>query len=102
MKKSNEFDFNEAIELFNEGKGWREIAKQLNVHPYSIQWALENKGFRGKNKVGRKRSWDIELAKKLREKGMTIKAIAEKLGVAESTVGLGLRYKGRIRHASYD
>lgn len=87
-RRTKEFDQQLAMRLYNEGKGWREIAKTVGIHPYSIQYWFNSQGLKSKNPI--KRKWDIDKARELRKKGFSYRDIARELGVSFSAIQKGL------------
>lgn len=81
-RRSKEFDQAKAIRLYRAGKGWREIGRELGVHPYSVQWFFNSMGFEANPRI----KWDLEKAKKMRKEGFTFREIAEEVGVSFAAV----------------
>lgn len=77
-----EFDQERAISLYHEGKGWREIAREMAVHPYSIQHFFNSMGYKANPRI----KWDLKKAKKMRKEGKTYREIGEVVGVSFTAV----------------
>lgn len=88
-----EFNIKKAIELHRKRLGWREIAKILDVHPYSVQYRLTKLGLKSNKGVGSKKKIDYEKVYRLRDKGYTQAAIAQEIGFSESAVQKILRQR---------
>lgn len=83
-RRTKEFDQRLAMKLYKEGKGWREIAKIVGVHPYSIQFWFNSQGLKTKNPI--KRKWDVDKARELKEQGLSYRKIAKEIGVSFSAI----------------
>ena len=79
------FDVDEAMRLFEATPSWRKVARQLGVHPYSLQSKLSSLGCKVDPDFLRIKIWS-DRASQLREEGQTYKQIGELLAVSPSTV----------------
>lgn len=76
-----------AIELWSEGLGWTEIGKKLGVHKFSVQFALERRGFSSnKTTPGPEKRWDTNQAIVLKQKGFNLRDISQILGISYTTI----------------
>jgi hypothetical protein len=91
--KERTFDVKEAEELFKKTPSWSVVGKALGVHRFCIQSALEPLGYATVKSRGQFRIWDVEKAAELKAKGVSVREIAEMMGVAERTIWRGLAEK---------
>ena len=83
---SEKLNIKKAKELHSKGMGWREIGRILGVHPYSVQFALERRGFKSNRKPGVQRRIDWDKVLSLRGLGHTYSEIADIMEISFSAV----------------
>ena len=84
MSREITFDVDEAIRLFAITPSWRKVAKQLGVHPYSVQSKLSSLGYVAV-KAPYAKQWSDE-ASKLRGRGWGYQKISKKVGVSVTSI----------------
>ncbi len=80
------FDVEKAKKLYNKNKGWREIGKELGVHPYSVQSKFESMGLISNNPKNNIPNEDIKKVLWLRSRQYTYKAISKIVGISQTSV----------------
>ena len=99
--RTNNFDFEFAMKLYNEGKSWQEMGRILEIHPYSVQYWFAKRGLLSKRSSGQKRSWDTKDGYEMKQKGLTYREIAQTFGVSITAVYAGIKsYESSISKGS--